>query len=325
MKIHSVILGWTVAVFAAVFSFGASAQSQAYPTKSVRLIIPFPPGGSSDLVARVLATKLSNVFGQTFYVDHRGGAMTTVGTAELTKAPADGHTLLMTASTHVINPLLMKSLPYDSEKDFEPVSTVIKSEFVLVAHPSLAANNLQEFIALAKSQTGKMDYAISGYGNANHLAGELFGEVAGIKLQAVPYKGGGPAINDLLGGQVKLMFSVPVSVIPHVKAGKLKALGYTGKNPLRDVKVPTFAEGGLPQFDMSSWQGILVRAGTPKPIIDRLAGEIAKILKDPEVHELLTSQGQEPFISTVSDFAELLKADREKYGAIIKRANIKLD
>ena len=249
-----------------------------------------------------------------------------LGTAELTKAAPDGHTLLLTASTHVINPLLMSKLPYDSVKDFMPVATVIRSEFMLVAHPSVPAANLQELIALAKAQPGKLNYAISGSGNANHLAGELFNQVANVKLTNIPYKGGGPAINDLLGGQVQLMFSVPTSVIQHVKAGKLKAFAYTGSAALPGLAgVPSFAEAGLPMFDMKSWQGILVPSGTPKAVIDRLSAEIAKVLAMPDVREKLAAQGQDPFISTAEQFEALMKRDGEKYEAIIRTANIKLD
>jgi tripartite-type tricarboxylate transporter receptor subunit TctC len=318
---------------AALIHFGAAAQTQAqapaaaapYPSKPIRLIVPFPPGGSVDPVARLLAERLAAGLGQPVVIDNRGGANTTLGTAELTKAAPDGHTLLLTASTHVINPLLGMKLPYDSVKDFLPVATVIRSEFMLVAHPSLPANSLAELVALAKSQPGKLNYAISGTGNANHLAGELFNQVAQVKLTNIPYKGGGPAINDLLGGQVQLMFSVPTSVVQHVRAGRLKAFAYTGATPLPGVTVPSFAQAGLPQFDMNSWQGIMVPAGTPKAVIDRLSEEIGKVLATPDVREKLASQGQDPFISTPEQFEALLKRDRDKYDAIIRTANIKAE
>lgn len=312
-------------VLLATAGLGAAAQAP-FPAKPIRMIVPFPPGGSLDPVARLLGERLGAALGQPVVIDNKGGANTALGTAELPKAAPDGHTVLLTASTHVINPLLMPKLPYDSVKDFAPVATVIRSEFLLVAHPSVPASTLQELIAIAKAQPGKLNYAISGTGNANHLAGELFNQVAGVKLTNIPYKGGGPAINDLLGGQVQLMFSVPTSVIQHVRTGRLKAFAYTGATPLPALPdIPGFAKAGLPGFDMNSWQGIFVPAGTPRAVIDRLSTEIAKVLNTPDVREKLASQGQDPFISTPEQFEAMLKRDRDKYDAIIRTANIKLD
>ncbi len=309
----------------AVLPFGAHAQ-KAYPDRPIRMLVPFPAGGSVDPVARLLAQKLNEAWGQPVIVDNRPGANTIIGTDALAKSAPDGYTMLLTASTHVINSLLVPSLPYDSFKDFMPVATLYKSEFLLVIHPSVPASNLQEFIALAKARPGALNYAISGNGNANHLAGELFGMTAGVKMSNVPYKGGGPAINDLLGGQVQAMFSVPTSVIGQVKAGKLRALAYTGETPLAGVaQVPTFAQAGLPNFDIKSWTGILVPAGTPKPIVDKLSAEIAKILSMPDVRAKLEEQGQVPFIQNPAQFASLMNAERAKYAEIIRAANIKMD
>lgn len=320
-----VLMRRALIVVLALAGLGAAAQVP-FPTRPIRMIVPFPPGGSLDPVARMLGERLGAALGQPVVIDNKGGANTTLGTAELPKAAPDGHTLLLTASTHVINPLLMPRLPYDSAKDFAPVATVIRSEFLLVAHPSVPASTLQELIAIVKSQPGKLNYAISGTGNANHLAGELFNQVSGVKLTNIPYKGGGPAINDLLGGQVQLMFSVPTSVIQHVKTGRLKAFAYTGATPLPALPdIPSFAKAGLPGFDMNSWQGIFVPAGTPKAVIDRLSTEIAKVLNTPDVREKLASQGQDPFISTPEQFDAMLRRDRDKYDAIIRTANIKLD
>jgi tripartite-type tricarboxylate transporter receptor subunit TctC len=220
----------------------------------------------------------------------------------------------------------MHDLPYDSFKDFAPVANLIKSEFVLVLHPAVPADNLQDFIALAKSRPGQLNYATAGNGNPNHLAGELFNMMAGVRMQAVPYKGGGPAITDLIGGQVQALFSVLYSVIPQIKAGKLKAIAIARETRLPGLpQVPTFAEAGLPGFDPKSWQGILAPAGTPKAIIDKLAGEIARMIAQREVIEKLGAQGTEPYYLGPEQFAALMNADSARLAKVIKAANIKLD
>ncbi|MBG9387377.1 Bug family tripartite tricarboxylate transporter substrate binding protein [Caenimonas aquaedulcis] len=313
------------ALAAAGLTTGTSFAQSAYPSKTIRILLPFPAGGSTDPIARLLAQKLNDAWGQPVIVDNRPGGNTIIGTEALTKAPADGHTLLYTASTHVINSLLIPNLPYDSVKDFQPVALIVRSEFVLVVHPSVPANNLQEFIALAKAKPGVLNYATSGNGNPNHLAGEYFGMVAGVKLNNVPYKGGGPAISDLLGGQVQAMFSVPTSVAGHIKAGKLRALAYTGSIPLPGLAVPSFAQAGLPNFDINSWNGVFVAAGTPRPIVDKLAAEIAKILAMPDVKEKFAAQGQDPYFLGPDQFGAMLASDRQKYAGIIKSANIKME
>lgn len=304
---------------------GAAFSQPAFPNRAIRIVLPFPAGGSTDPIARLIAQKMSETIGQPVVVDNKPGANTIIGTQEVARAPADGHTLLYTASTHVINQLLVPNLPYDSVKDFQPLALIVRSEFVLVVHPSVPAQNLREFIALAKANPGTIDYAISGNGNPNHLAGEYFGMVAGVKLNNVPYKGGGPAITDLLGGQVKAMFSVPTAVAGHIKAGKLRALGYTGSKPLPGLNVPTFAQAGLPGFEINSWNGVFVAANTPRPVVDRLAAEIGRILALPDVKEKLAAQGQDPEFLGPDAFAAMLAADRQKYGSIVRTANIKLD
>jgi tripartite-type tricarboxylate transporter receptor subunit TctC len=304
---------------------GIAAAQSDYPSKTIRMLLPFPAGGSTDPIARLIAQKLSEGWGQPVIVDNRPGANTVIGTEALVKAPADGHTLLYTASTHVINALLFANLPYDSVKDFQPVASIVRSDFVLVVHPSVPASSLKEFIALAKSRPGSIDYATSGNGNPNHLAGEYFGMIAGVRLNNVPYKGGGPAITDLLGGQVQAMFSVPTAVLGHVKTGKLRALAHTAPKPVPGVDVPTFAQAGLPGFDIHSWNGIFVAAGTPKALVAKLSAEIGRILDMPDVKEKLAAQGQEPFYRNADQFAALLDADRRLYASIIKSANIKVE
>jgi tripartite-type tricarboxylate transporter receptor subunit TctC len=312
------------ALLLAAAACGASAQ--AYPTKPIRILVPFAPGGSLDPVARLVGEKLTAAWGQPVVVDNRPGGNTTIATLAAAKSAPDGHTLLLTASTHVINPLLMSNLPYDSEKEFIPVATLIKSEFVLVVHPSVPANTLQEFIALAKSKPGQVNYASAGLGNGNHIAAELFNQLAGTKLHHVPYKGGGQAVTDLIGGQVHALFSVPSTAIPHIKSGKLRALAYTGSAPPRGLAdVPSFAQAGLPAYDIRSWQGIMLPAGTPKPIVDKLAAELARIMADPEVVDKLGATGQEVWFNNQEAFVALMKADTQKFGQIIRTANIKLE
>ncbi len=300
-----------------------SAQ-QDYPNKPVRFVSPFPPGGSIDPLARMAAGKLSEKWGQPAVVENRPGGNSIIGTDAVAKSAPDGYTFLVAGTPHVITPLLMYT-PYDAMKDFAPVATLAKSRQVLVLNTSVPANTLQELIALAKSKPGELNFSSSGSGNTNHLASELVCMLAGIKMQHVPYKGAGPAITDLLGGQVQLSFHVPISVIGHIKAGKLKAIAVAGEPRLPALpQVPTMAEAGLPEFKLQGWIGILAPAGTPKLIIDKTSAEIAKILASAEIHEKLVSQGIEPLISTPEQFAALLKADMALFAKIIKQANIKM-
>ena len=300
---------------------------QAYPTKPIRLIVPFPPGGSVDPVARMIGPKLTDSFGQQVIVDNRPGANGAIGTELLAKAPPDGHTLvLLGAGTHVINALLVKNLPYDSVKDFAPVATVQRSDYVLVVHPSMPVRNLQALIALARSRPGQMTYASAGNGNMNHLAAELFNMLTGVKTIHVPYKGGGQALIDVMGGQVHLHFAVVVSALPHVRSGRLKALAIGGdKRFVALPQVPTFTEAGLPGFRLQPWQGFMAPARTPKPIIDRVAAEISRIVMLPEITERIINYGSQPLVSTPEQFSALMAADFVKFAEIIKAANIKLD
>jgi tripartite-type tricarboxylate transporter receptor subunit TctC len=313
------------AAWLACAALAAPAQ-QAYPNKPLRILVPFPGGGSLDQVARLVGEKLTLAWGQPVVVDNRPGGNTVIGTLAAAKAPPDGHTILLTASTHVINPLLMANLPYDSDKDFIPVAIVIQSNFVLVVNPSVPANNLQEFITYVKARPDKVDYASSGQGNGNHIAAEMFNQIAGTKMKHVPYKGGSQATQDVLGGVVPVLFSVPSTIIPHVKSGKLRALAYTGSKPPRGLTgVPSFAQAGLPAYDLNSWQGFMLPAGTPKPIVDKLAAEIMRIMADPELQEKLAGAGQEVWINGPEAFATIMKSDAQKFGQIIRTANIKLD
>lgn len=296
-----------------------------YPTKPIRMIVPFPPGGSTTIVARLMGQQLTASWGQQVVVDNRGGGNTIIGSDALVKAAPDGYTLLHVTSTHVINPSLLKT-PYDAVKDFAPVATLVGTETLLVINSSVPANNLQEFIALAKARPGQLNFATSGSGTTNHLAIELFMILAGIRMQHIPHKGAGPAITDLIGGQVQLFTNNALPLTPFVKSGRIRALAVSGESRLQSLpEVPTFTEAGLPGYDVKSWQGILAPARTPQAIIEKLSHEIARILRTPEVRDNLLVMGAEPFISNSQQFAALIKADLVKYAKLIREANIKLE
>jgi len=304
---------------------GAAAAQQAYPARPIRLILPYAPGGSTDVLARLIGPKITESWGQSVVVDNRPGGNTMIGTQALTKAAPDGYTLLMMAIAHTIIPNLMPT-PYDPIKDFTPVATIGRGELLLVVHPSVSANTLQELIALAKSRPGQLNYASASTGGPLHLAGELFNMLAGVKTQHIPYKGGGPAMLDLLGGHVQMMFSPPPEALPNVRSGKLKAIAISG--PARSgavPQVPTFAEAGMPDFTAKNWFGVLAPAGTPAPVVQKISAEIARILALPDMRERLQSQGMEAFISTPEQFGALLRSDLAMYGKIIKAANIRLE
>jgi len=308
----------------AVLSAPASAQV-VYPTRAVRFITPFPPGGSLDPLTRMSAQKLGEKWGQPTVVENRPGGNSIIGTQAVAKAAPDGYTILVAGTPHVINPSLFAT-PYDAIKDFAPIATIARSRQILVVHPSLPVNSLKELVALAKAKPGQLNYSSSGTGNTNHLAGELLCSLAGIKMQHIPYKGAGPAITDLIGGQVQLAFMVPISVIPHIRSGRLKSIAITGETrALALPEVPTMAEAGLPRLEMSGWTGMFVPAGTPKAIIDKISSEMAQVLAMPDIVERLVNQGLEPFISNPEQFAALLRSDMAKFAKIIKDANIKVE
>ncbi len=303
----------------------ATAQS-AYPVKPIRFIVPFPPGGATNIVARLVGQKLTDSMGQQVIVDNRPGGNTIIGNEALARSAADGYTIGMTTSTLVISPHLLTNLPYDAFRDFIPVATLVATDYVLAVHPSVAANTLQEFIALARSRPGQLNYATSAAGGPTHLAGELFNIMAGVRIQHIPYKGGRPALTDLLGGQVQLTFSAAAQNIPYIRSGKLKAIAIAGDARSSALpQVPTFTEAGLPGFNPKNWLGVSVPTGTSKAIIDRLSTEIARVLAMPDIRDELAGQGVDPFISTPEQFAALMKADSALYGRIIKTANIKID
>lgn len=305
---------------------GPAWAQQTYPSKPIRLIVPFSPAGGTDTVARLIGAKVTESWGQQVFVDNRPGGNTIIGTDVLAKSAPDGYSIMRTSNIHVISPNLLPKLPYDSVRDFAPIATLSSLELVLTVHPTLPVKNLKEFIALGKARPGQLNYASSGSGGPTHLAGESFKLMAGVQMQHIPYKGAGPAVNDLIGGQVQLYFTVPVNVVTFIKSGRLKGIAVTGETRLAALpQVPTFTEAGLPGFDFRTWYGILAPAGTPKAIIDKLSAEISRIVVTPEILEKLASQGMSPFISTPEEFAALIKADLAKFAIIVKAANIKAD
>ncbi len=305
---------------------GTAAAQQEYPNKPIRIIVPFAPGGNTSLLARLVGQKLAESWGQQVIVDNRPGGNTIIGTEALLKAPSDGYTMLLVTSSHAINPLLMSNLPYDAMRDFAPVATLASSEYVLVVHPSLAANNLQQFIVLARSRPGQLNYSTAANGGVQQLASELFNIMAGVRIQGIPYKGGGAAVTDLIGGQVQLSFQNTPAVVSHINAGKLKGIAITGeKRFLALPQVPTFTQAGLPAFDVKNWFALLARSGTSKEIVGKQSSDIARALRRPDITEKLVGQGLDPFISTPEQFAALMKAEMVRYANVIKTANIRLE
>ena len=303
----------------------AALPQANYPAKPIRMIVPFPPGGSTTIVARLIGQKLTDAWGQQVVVDNRGGGNTIIGSDAMVKAAPDGYTLLHVTSTHVINPSLLKT-PYDAVRDFAPVATMVGTETLLVVNPLLPANNLQELIALAKAKPGHLNFASSGSGTTNHLAIELFSILAGIRMQHIPHKGAGPAVTDLIGGQVQVFTNNALPLTPFVKSGRIRALAVSGEARLLSLpEVPTFTQAGLPGYEVKSWQGILAPAKTSSAIVNKLSVEIGRILRMPEVRDNLLVMGADPLVSTPPQFSELIKVDLVRYAKLIREAKIRLE
>jgi tripartite-type tricarboxylate transporter receptor subunit TctC len=302
----------------------AHAQAADYPNRPIRLVVPFSPGGSSDAVSRLLSQKLSAQLGQQVVVDSRPGAGGNLGADIVAKSKPDGYTLLFAAGSFAVNVSLYEKLPYDPLKDFEPVAHVCRVNGILVTHPSVKAASVQELVALAKAQPGALNYASAGSGTILHLAGELFKTQAGVNLTHVPYKGSGPALSDLIGGQVQVMFANVPGTLQHVKAGKLRVLAATGDRRASALpEVPTIAESGLPGFQAATWFGILAPAGTPREIVAKLNAEIAKALAAPELVEHLRNEGADVVGGSPEQFRAFLKSEVERWGPVVKAAGIK--
>jgi tripartite-type tricarboxylate transporter receptor subunit TctC len=307
---------------------GTIARAQAYPTKPVRLMVPYAAGGGTDFFARTVGQKLGEGLGQTIVVENRPGAATIIGAEAAAQAPPDGYTALVADSTTLaVNPSLYRKLPYDPLKDFAPVTLTARFAMLLVVNPNVSkAGNVKEFIDEAKKAQGQMPYASVGSGTTHHLAMELFQERVGIKLVHVPYKGAGPAIQDLAAGQVPVMFVDLAAGSPMIKAGKLKVLGVASPKRIAALPdVPTLAEQGVPDFEAWAWQGLVVPAGTPKEIIARLNTEYAKAVADPVIRQKLMDAGVEPVTSTPEQMTAYVKSETEKWARVIKQADIKVE
>ncbi len=307
------------AVFIPALLAAAAALAQDYPARPVRVVIPLSPGGTTDVPGRMIAARLSEALGHQFFVENKPGAGGIIGADFVAKAKPDGYTLLLTATPHVITANLYKNLPYHALTDFAPVIRVASGPYVLLVHPSLGVNSVRELVALAKREPGKIDFASSGNGSAQHLVGALFTSMAGIQLTHVPYKGSGPATADLISGVVKVGFPGTPIAIPHLKAGRVKALGVTTSHRSPQMpEVPTIAEAGVPGYEATVWLGLLAPAGVPREIIARLNGEIARILKLPEVQQNLASTGVEPTPTTPEEFGAFLRAEYDKWGRVVR-------
>lgn len=312
------------AALLALASAGAFAQS--YPTKPVRLITPSAPGSTADTLGRIVAQKLSEGWGQQVVVDARAGAAGIVASGIVAKAPADGYTLIVVAGNHAINPSLYSKLPYDTEKDFAAVTQIGAAPLLMVAHPSLPAASMRELIALAKSRPGRLNYASAGKGTPSHLVMELLKSMAGVDLVHIAYSGGGPVLNAVVSGEVQILASGVLILMPLVKAGKLKALAVTGPRRSRVAPdVPTVAESGVPGFSVSGWWGILAPAATPKPLVAQLQRDIARVLSTQEMQDRLAADGIEAIASSPEEFTAYIRQEMTRWARVVKAAGVRSD
>jgi tripartite-type tricarboxylate transporter receptor subunit TctC len=309
--------------FAALPAALRNAQAQAYPSRPIRLMVPFAPGGSNDVVGRLVAEQLSEKVGTKVFVENRAGAGGVLGTEVVAEAAPDGYTLLVVSIPHAVSPALY-NLKYDPIKSFAPVSIMATGPNVLVVNPSLPVKSVKELVALAKEKPGTIDYASAGIGSFQHLGGELFKLVAGVNLQHVPYKGGGPAMQDVVAGHVKVMFSSLVQTTPFIQSGQLRALGVGGtkRNPVLP-DVPTIQEAGVPGYVAENWWGIVAPAGTPKPVVDKLYDDIQEVVKSRELSEAFAREGAETITMTSDAFAKYIEDEIAKWGRVVKEGNIK--
>lgn len=306
----------------------ATALAQAdYPNRPVTLVVPFPPGGGTDTGARIVAQRLSMRWGQPVVIENKGGASGQLGADFVAKARPDGYTILMgNIGTQAINPILYKKLPYDPDKAFAPISLVAELPLAMMVNPGVPAKSAKEFIALARSQPGRLNYSSSGGGGAPHLAAEMFKEGTGTFIVHVPYRGGGPAVSDLLAGNVQLSFMTVLEAIGHIKAGKLRALAVTSQQRVSALPdVPTLAESTVPGFNSISWIGLLAPAGTPPAVVDKIAADLREVINAPEVKSRLVDLGGVPRSTTPAEFSKMIDDDRKRYTAIIKNRGITLD
>ena len=323
---HAAALACVLVVVAALLPAG-QAHAQAYPTKAVKMVVPFPPGGSLDIAGRLIAQKLTDAWGQPVVVENRPGAGGNIGADFVAKSPADGYTILMGAlSTHAVNPSLYKSMPYDAAKDFAPITLIAITPNVLVVNAASPVTSAKEFIAYAKANPGKLSFGSGSNGSAGHLAGELFKVETGTDAVHIPFKGGAPATQALLAGDTQFMFDNLANAMAQVKAGKLRALAVTTANrsPLAP-DLPTMAEAGLPGFDISTWYGFFAPAGTPPAVVAKWNAEVAKILNAPDVRAKFVADGAEPAPNSPEQFAQFIAREQAKYARIVKASGAKVD
>ncbi|MCA1857656.1 tripartite tricarboxylate transporter substrate binding protein [Massilia oculi] len=313
------------ALSASVVSFSALAQN--WPASTVTVVVPWPPGGPSDIAARPLAKGLTQALGQSFVIDNRAGGGGNIGTAAVTRAKPDGYTLLITSSAPiVINPSLYRNMSFDPLKDLAPVTNLLRVPLVLVAHPSVPAKNLKELMAHIQAKKGQFSYGSSGNGTPQHLTSELFASVTKLEMTHVPYKGSAPAISDLLGGHIPMMFDSTIAIMPHIKSGKVKAIAISSakRSPLLP-DVPTFAEAGLPQIESYAWYGFFAPAKTPKPVLAKINAEAIKVMKGPEFQKVLADTGSDFVGDTPENFAKFVQAEHARWSKVVKQSGATVD
>lgn len=324
--VHIVLCAAAVWVCAAHAQSPVTGAAQGYPAKPIRIIVPFTPGTGIDILARTAGQKLNERWGQGIVIENRPGASGNIGNEVVARSAPDGYALMVTANTFAIAPALSKTLPFDPVRDFAPVTEMATGTMALAVHPSLPAVSVAAFVALAKARPGQIDYASPGSGTPQHMAAELFKLIAGIRLEHVPYKGSAGAVTDLVGGQVPVMFLPMHTVLPHAQAGRVRVLAQSGaKRSAVAPDVPTFDEAGVRGVDVEFWYGMLAPAGTPSEVVNKLNGEIAAILKIPEVRDSLRRQGLEPVTGTPEQFAQLIRADLARWARVVKDARISAD
>jgi tripartite-type tricarboxylate transporter receptor subunit TctC len=316
------------AAIAAIIASAAHAQQapQQYPTRPIRWIVPVPAGATTDIVTRLVAQKMNEAWGQQVVVDNRPGGVFTVGSEIVAKAASDGYTIGTLLTPHVVNPFVLKNLPYNTERDFTPVSLMVMVPGVMTMFPGVAANNLKEVIAIAKAKPGQLNYGSPGQLTSGHLSMELLKLQAGVNITHIPYKGGAPAMIDLMGGRIQFMISGPPGVLPHIKSGRLKAIATTAakRSPgLPDT--PTFAESGLPGFDTYEWYGVFAPGRMPQPVLAKLSAEIGRIVKLPEMSEKLAAQGAIPVGNTSADFSRFVRSEMGQWGKLAQKIGLRPD
>ena len=313
-------------VLAMLLALAGVAFAQQYPSKPIKIVVPYPPGGFNDTLGRTLAAKFTEAWGQPAVVENKPGANTMIGNDFVAKSPPDGHTLLVVAFPFAVAPSLIRNMPYDTVKDFAPVVLAAQSPNLLVVNPTLPVKSVAELIAAAKAKPDGLSYASTGNGSSNHISMELFKSLAGVKIVHIPYKGSAPAVTDLLGGQVHLMFDNVPNVLPHVKSGRLTALAQTGakRSPLIP-DIPTVAEAGVPGYEVTVWFGLVAPTGTPREVIQKLNAEVIRILAMPDVRERFLAQGVEPVGSTPEHFADHIRAQMAKWAKVVADAGVKAE